>query len=90
MPRKAIDLTGQRFGSWTVLRRSPENYTTADGSWPMWICRCGCGKYGVVMGGDLRSGKSTCCHKCRDDKRAAGLREYHRRRASEKRRMVYD
>lgn len=80
MPRKAIDLTGQRFGAWTVLRRSPENYTTADGSWPMWICRCDCGEIGVVPGRRLRNGGSTGCCKCRTEKVRSAMREYHRQK----------
>lgn len=80
---KLIDLTGQRFGSWTVISRAnslryaasranPYGYTA-----PVWFCQCDCGTYASVTGGNLRSGRSTCCHICRDKKRAKGLRRYH-------------
>lgn len=77
---KLIDLTGKRFGSWTVLERHPENYQCdyETHTVPQWICRCDCGTVSVVLGNNLRSGASTCCRKCREDKRMVGLRESRR------------
>lgn len=79
MSRQLIDLTGRRFGSWTVLRRYDENYTD-DGyhTAPQWLCQCDCGEISVVIGNNLRQGKSTGCRKCREEKRLAGFREAHR------------
>lgn len=52
-----IDLTGQRFGRWIVIRRD------ADKAYrhPTWLCRCDCGNTGVVTGQNLRVGKSQSC-----------------------------
>jgi hypothetical protein len=53
------DLTGARFGRWSVLahlgRPSKEDRDHR------WLCRCDCGTERAVNGGDLRAGKSQCC-----------------------------
>src|SRR5689334_2110392 len=52
---RGIDLTGMRFGKWTVIGRSV-------GPAPQkWLCRCDCGTEKSVLGGNLRYGKSTSC-----------------------------
>ena len=55
---RMIDLTGQRFGRLTVIRkdnaRSTRKYT-------YWQCRCDCGKTVVVYGYDLRRGRTVSC-----------------------------
>lgn len=66
MPAK-IDLTGQTFGRWRVLRESTE--AARPGSW--WACVCdtdlgGCGAVRVVRGQYLRGGQSTRCRACKD------------------------
>lgn len=52
-----IDLTGQRFGRWTVLSRA-EDYRRGI---PQWSCRCDCGKAGVVRANILKAGESKSC-----------------------------
>ena len=51
-----IDLSGQRFGTWTVL---------AIGKWRggqrHWLCRCDCGVTREVQGANLRHGGTTNC-----------------------------
>jgi hypothetical protein len=74
MSRKLIDLTGLRFGSWTVLQRFPQNYVYGECVVPLWVCRCDCGNTSVVTGPNLRYGKSTGCVKCREQKRVDGVR----------------
>ena len=54
------DLTGKRFGHWTVLSRSPNRKRAV-----MWLCRCDCGNVVEVHGTSLKSGTSTQCQKCR-------------------------
>lgn len=53
----AKDMTGQRFGRWTVVER--------DGStslgYAKWKCRCDCGGEKTVHGRYLRNGMSTSC-----------------------------
>lgn len=54
---KVIDITGLRFGRWSVLRR---NGVDTDNK-AMWLCRCDCGRESIVLGKSLRSGKSLSC-----------------------------
>jgi len=83
MARPLIDLTGKRFGSWTVLFRHSENCPSYPHG-PMWVCRCDCGGVYIVHGHNLRYGHSTCCHNCRDEKRNDGRDAYYRAKAMEK------
>lgn len=90
MARQVIDLTGKRFGSWTVLYRYYENYTEPPHD-PMWVCRCDCGETAIVHGGNLRYGKSTACRRCRTDKMTEGVKAYHRQnRMAKAGTIVYD
>jgi len=61
---RRIDLTGRRFGRWTVLAIHPERYRHCRGTFTRWICRCDCGIERVVLGGSLRSGRSKSCGRC--------------------------
>jgi hypothetical protein len=57
--RPQEDLTGQCFGSWTVLEpRRPRN------SLPQWLCRCACGKQSTISTSNLRKGVSQRCRSC--------------------------
>jgi len=52
-----INLTGQKFGSWTVLsgaERDKYNHI-------MWFCQCDCGTQRVVNGNSLRRGDTKSC-----------------------------
>ena len=56
------DLTsGETFGRWTVLRRTPNN-RQGDARW---LCRCECGETRAVSGKRLRSGDATGCGRCK-------------------------
>lgn len=52
-----IDLTGQRFGRLTVVKRSENN---KQGS-VRWECLCECGNQKIVGGGNLRNGTTKSC-----------------------------
>jgi hypothetical protein len=52
-----INLTGQRFGHWTVLAMPPER----RGRCVLWQCRCDCGTKRLVPGDRLRNGRSKSC-----------------------------
>ena len=56
MDRRMIDLTGKRFGSWTVLSLSETRYIQRK-----WHCRCDCGTEREVQGTALRNGISQSC-----------------------------
>jgi hypothetical protein len=66
MPRGLIDLTGQRFGSWLVLRRAAD--APGGGSSRVrnrrWYARCDCGRERIVYGAALRNGTSRSCRPC--------------------------
>lgn len=53
------ELTGQRFGRWTVIQYS---HTSKRGR-AFWECKCDCGAVKEVLSSDLTSGKSQSC-KC--------------------------
>ena len=52
-----MDLTGKRFGRWTVLGEADERINDHV----HWRCRCDCGTEAVVDGQDLRNGRSKSC-----------------------------
>ena len=54
------DMSGQKIGRWTVLKRvpSPEYYSTHQ---VYYLARCECGTEKVVPAGNLRSGNSKSC-----------------------------
>ena len=89
MGRHAVDLTGKRFGSWTVLGRSYADYTSSSfdfrkgvivsHSIPRWHCRCDCGAEDIVIGNNLLSGRSTGCYACRNRKISEAQHRYHRK-----------
>lgn len=55
---KLVDLTGQRFGRWTVLRRAGLD---AAGKNATWLCQCDCGNKKIVTKVALTSGHSKSC-----------------------------
>lgn len=61
-----MDLTGQRFGRWTVIDRAPDRRR----GYPEWNCVCECGGRKAVRANILRNGSSRSCG-ClnREDKR---------------------
>ena len=58
---KLIDLTGKKFGLWTVICRDYEYQKLHGYEKPYWKCKCDCGTIKSVSGKDLRDGKSTNC-----------------------------
>lgn len=57
---KGIDLTGQKFGKWTVLGFAKVNGRRQA----KWTCRCECGEERAVIGALLRYGSSKKCVMC--------------------------
>ena len=54
---KFIDLTGKRFGKWTVLKRVQNDKHRI----PKFLCKCDCGTLKEVLSFTLRNGSSTNC-----------------------------
>jgi hypothetical protein len=57
--RSRIDMTGRRYGCWTVIRFAVEEHV--PGRQPRWLCRCACGTERTVAGQMLRNGRSRSC-----------------------------
>lgn len=55
--RNMDDLTGQRFGRLVVL----EDAGRSCGGKVRWLCRCDCGGTTTVIGGNLKSGRTSSC-----------------------------
>jgi len=54
------DLTGQRFGKWSVIGPAPPSK-----QWEKrWHCRCDCGAIHMVRCAALRAGRSKQCREC--------------------------
>lgn len=72
MNNKLIDLTGKRFGYWTVLKRAPNK-----GKRVFWLCRCVCGNVKIVQGTSLKNGvsKSCGCKKSENHFKSHGLHD---------------
>ncbi len=51
-----IDITGQRFGAWTVIGRAPNRYRQTT-----WLCRCDCGVERGVVSVTLRNKQTASC-----------------------------
>lgn len=57
MANRIYDLTGKKFGRWTVLERAGNDAQKAA----TWRCRCECGSEKVVRGYALRYGHTKSC-----------------------------
>lgn len=58
MGDKLIDLTSQKFGRLTVIKRS---YPNGNRRQPKWLCKCDCGKEKVILGDSLKQGVIKSC-----------------------------
>lgn len=54
---KVIDIAGQKYGHWTVLRF----HSVKRHRQPYWECQCVCGTERVIRGGNLKTGQSKSC-----------------------------
>lgn len=52
---RAIDMTGARVGTLTVITRAPRTVKGAQ-----WVCRCDCGRQKILFGSNLRRGSAAC------------------------------
>lgn len=64
---KLDDLTGRRFGRWTVLGRGTTKHRGAEGTKLAWVVRCDCGFTAERWGTDLKQGKTCSCGCLRSD-----------------------
>ena len=61
MTRKRKDLTGQRFGSLTVLHDGPPHVFPRGVSERTWVCKCDCGREATYRTSLLTGGLATSC-----------------------------
>jgi predicted SprT family Zn-dependent metalloprotease len=54
------DITGQKFGEWTVLKSGE---IVGKGT-RTWICQCSCGEIRQIPNAELVNGKRKICRKC--------------------------
>lgn len=55
------DLTGQKFGRLTVIKRVENKVTPSGSMLAQFLCRCDCGQQKIILGTNLRRGKSLSC-----------------------------
>jgi hypothetical protein len=58
---RVIDLTGQTFGRLTVLGRADDHVSSSGRRFAQWQCKCECGKDVIVIGSNLKKGKTQSC-----------------------------
>lgn len=56
-----IDLTGQRFGRLTVLKRADDLIQPSGQHKTQWLCKCDCGNVLTVQGNNLKNGHTKSC-----------------------------
>mgnify|MGYP006055992023 FL=1 len=54
---KFKDLTGQRFGYLTVIKKAGKNKSDKI----LWLCKCDCGNEKICIGNDLITGRTKSC-----------------------------
>lgn len=54
---KFEDLTGQRFGYLTVIKKAGKNKSDKI----LWLCKCDCGKLKIIQGASLKNGRTKSC-----------------------------
>lgn len=57
--RSLEDITGQRFGLWTVIERVERPENIKHGTY--WRCKCDCGNEGIIAASELKNNKSMSC-----------------------------
>jgi hypothetical protein len=62
-------IIGQKFGDWEVISEKTEKYQR----WYKFHVRCKCGAETFVLASTLRTGRSTCCKTCGNDKHYKGV-----------------
>ena len=58
---RLVDLTGQTFGKLTVLDRADDYVSPSGRKFAQWQCKCECGKEIIVIGLNLKNGKTKSC-----------------------------
>lgn len=85
MSRKAVDITGKRFGRLVALECvGKDKYGKA-----LWLCKCDCGNEAVVAGSLLRRGTTQSCGCIANELRVKNFMGAHRTHGGSKSRLYY-
>lgn len=71
MGRPVIDLSGQHFGRYSVIK-----FDMVSRSGAVWLCRCTCGQERLVAANDLRRGNTNSCGCLRSEMVAERMRTH--------------
>lgn len=63
-PARMVDLTGAKFGNWSVIRYGGKKFYGGSSFAQFWLCVCSCGAERLVQQVSLKSGSSTGCGAC--------------------------
>lgn len=66
---RLVEISGLTFGEWFVVKKSGNMKSGAA----LWLCKCSCGTERIVIGADLRCGKSSSCG-CKGSRSTIGQR----------------
>lgn len=61
---KTIDLTGKRFGKWTVISKAGYRHKADSKRICEWLCECSCGSVSRISTASLNNGTTKSCGKC--------------------------
>lgn len=67
MAKKTKNLSGMKFGKWTVIKGAPDVVYESGQIQKQWLCECECGTRRVVRGANLKSGKTKSCGCAKQD-----------------------
>lgn len=70
------DLTGQRFGRLTVLRRAEDKVFPSGKTGIVWDCLCDCGKTKTIDGHALKNGATRSCGCLKDEVASKSLNKF--------------
>ena len=70
---KFIDLTGQKFGKLTVIKRAENN----NRGQTQWLCQCECGNKKIILGNNLKNGTTKSCGCIQKEHRLKGFNKTH-------------
>lgn len=71
--RVAADLTGEKFGKLTVIKRTEDHASPSGRHSPKWLCQCECGNTHTVSASSLKAGTTKTCGCGRRGKAAVDL-----------------
>lgn len=78
-----IDLTGQRFGRLTVIKRAPDHFTGKGNKLTMWGCVCDCGNTRIIQSAALRYGATKSCGCYSSEVKSRQLRALNKKKLEE-------